>query len=931
MKTYLKSPLLLGLALLLCAVPSMAQSGVNVTYNFTDFTSAPQAINRIILTPLQPFADYNGAILTAVPITGVTGTNGSYTYSNVIPGYTYRVELDSAYAVTIRTNGLPSGLSNTNVNARDFLGVAVTPQIFAYLYSTNGAQLADITNAVNALAVLRVNGTSTGQTIYNGSSSNQVITFAQLVPTNVVPISGTLYMTNGTHTVTVVGGNFNSVRRGWNIGFTNGIQDQYVVLEVENATNLTVWPAVSITHGGDATGLWYPNAIQFNDITPRDVGGIGNDGSYFVQGPSGSTNNSGKIFLGGGQHTMILSSQQTFDGYRFQVQTFNAQSPLEVDDLADEDSLRVLSNSVVSIKHGITNKDGGGTLTLYGPVAAPQTLTVTGLLTANGGQLLGTGQAIQWLGSGTILNLNGDSSLYNPTGSDPLSGFWNWNTTTTNQATTARLWDLANLQATDTAAVRNATNTTGVITANGYQFPTNLWSGRLFPIGTNYQIVTSSNLLFTGVANVPAGTAAASGELIALVTGGNITVTNPLSWYCNDGYTNRTGTNGNLLVMAMEVVPGVSTNFIFTQHAATGQGMGQGSGGGVGGGVTPTFNVNQFSSGSGADGTNIVSNVLLTNVNAHTFFTQTNATTGNHFDVTQGGFVATNAQTGQTIRGTNGVLTLGTGTSATITATGSSGDITASTFTGSGANLTSLPAGNLSGSINDGRLSANVALYNSTGYFSAQQSLTNQNNIIAAANITNFNLSASSISGSDANKAGISYSLAGGLSISGTSLTAVNVTNNIRHTLFSSGAIVSNSGTSETAFSTNTIPAGTLAANGNAIDYWMGITNNGTSAKTFTYNLYFGTTKIASATLTSRATAERGVLHVQVQRTGASTEYGFLALNIATAGGANPDETIGIGNAAENTANALGFSVTFTSTGSSGDINGWYEKAEFVP
>lgn len=55
------------------------------------------------------------------------------------------------------------------------------------------------------------------------------------------------------------------------------------------------------------------------------------------------------------------------------------------------------------------------------------------------------------------------------------------------------------------------------------------------------------------------------------------------------------------------------------------------------------------------------------------------------------------------------------------------GTITATTFSGSGASLTSLPAGNLTGSIADARLSANVPLLNAANGFTAANTFKNAN------------------------------------------------------------------------------------------------------------------------------------------------------------------------------------------------------------
>lgn len=131
-------------ASIICAVPSMAQ--VNVTYTFQDFVGNPQAVKRATLTSLQPFADYNGAILTASPTIKVTDTNGSVTFSNVVAAYSYRIQLDTPYGSTVRTSGFPAGLTG-NVNGRDHLGT-YAGQVFAFFSLTNASSFVASTNPV---------------------------------------------------------------------------------------------------------------------------------------------------------------------------------------------------------------------------------------------------------------------------------------------------------------------------------------------------------------------------------------------------------------------------------------------------------------------------------------------------------------------------------------------------------------------------------------------------------------------------------------------------------------------------------------------------------------------------------------------------------------------------------------------------------------
>lgn len=90
-------------------------------YTFTDFNLTAQAVRRVTQTPIQPFADYNGAILAPNPVSLVSGGSGTVYFTNTIAGYAYRVQLDTPFGSTVRTCGYPSYLTGT-VNGRDWLG-----------------------------------------------------------------------------------------------------------------------------------------------------------------------------------------------------------------------------------------------------------------------------------------------------------------------------------------------------------------------------------------------------------------------------------------------------------------------------------------------------------------------------------------------------------------------------------------------------------------------------------------------------------------------------------------------------------------------------------------------------------------------------------------------------------------------------------------
>lgn len=95
---------------------------VDVSFTFTDFGLNPQSVTRTAWTPLAQFADYAGNILAANPQTQVTAGSGSVTYSNQVPGYAYRIELDTVFGSTVRTCGIPVTVVNQAVNGLIYLG-----------------------------------------------------------------------------------------------------------------------------------------------------------------------------------------------------------------------------------------------------------------------------------------------------------------------------------------------------------------------------------------------------------------------------------------------------------------------------------------------------------------------------------------------------------------------------------------------------------------------------------------------------------------------------------------------------------------------------------------------------------------------------------------------------------------------------------------
>ena len=672
MKSFLKSPLLL-VAWLLCAIPAYAQSGLNVTYTFTDFTSAPASINRIILTPLQPFADYNGAILTGSSITGVTGTNGSYTFTNVVPGYTYRVELDSPFAVTTRTNGFPAGLSG-NVNGRDYLGVIVNPQIFAYLYLTNSSGGAAITTIPGAGITLATNGavTVTADTNVLMRTHWPSGTNVQVFADTVTPFSGALVVTSLSNNLTT----YNIAH--YTAGATSAAVDHWENIQGKGL-DLGVWSSgFNSTYGGWAT-------IDLFDV-PYTQGGPA------AFGPGFQINVGGKYSGDSGfQDRPLLQISATNDTFALKRLIANTGQGGPTDFLYDGIAgMSVFSGSLTATNTGNLFT---GTLTNSGGIytsSGKQAMNNAGQLYITSGTKIG---ALWHSGAGTIYWPDGPTD-----GSTPSHIF---------AGSTGNLFTMNGNQFADTNGVLYATN---IYATNAF-----------FPLAA-----TASRFAYIG----------SDGTLTNL----------------------NVGTDGN------------------AAHYLNGTGAWTTPAGGGG----TTFNVNQFSSGSGADGTNIVANVPLTNINAHAFFAQTNATTGNHIDLTQAGILVTNAQTGafQTVsnasyisKGTSsGVLSLSNAAAtAEIARIDSTGAYAIGKMTNaSGTNMAFLS--DVYFATNSGNLA-----FLSANTFSGVQTATNSGNIWAGGTWTNATgAAANSVWQSDVNGKG---SWTATPTVSGANITSLNAAN----------------------------------------------------------------------------------------------------------------------------------------------------------
>lgn len=110
---------------LLCLCLVSRAGTVDPTYTFSDFTDHPLNVSRVTLTPLARDAYYSGSILSTKPLVYTkaaypTLTNGTFTATNLVNGYAYRVEIADSYQTTTVTNYFGTNVTGS-VDAVDYL------------------------------------------------------------------------------------------------------------------------------------------------------------------------------------------------------------------------------------------------------------------------------------------------------------------------------------------------------------------------------------------------------------------------------------------------------------------------------------------------------------------------------------------------------------------------------------------------------------------------------------------------------------------------------------------------------------------------------------------------------------------------------------------------------------------------------------------
>lgn len=162
---------LFAVVLLLSCLPLFAAT-VDNTITFSDHTGSPQAVKRVVVTPLT-WGLYNGTnIALAIPITKQTDASGSVTVSNLASGYSYRVQLFNAQMMELGrfTNSFGTNVSGA-VFARDYLTISTNLAGGTTAYSRDAADARFARTVVESTSNALTSGVLYIKTNYSGGGS----------------------------------------------------------------------------------------------------------------------------------------------------------------------------------------------------------------------------------------------------------------------------------------------------------------------------------------------------------------------------------------------------------------------------------------------------------------------------------------------------------------------------------------------------------------------------------------------------------------------------------------------------------------------------------------------------------------------------------------------------------------------------------------
>ena len=206
---------------LLCLCLVSRAGTVDPTYTFSDFTDHPLNVSRVTLTPLARDAYYSGSILSTKPLVYTkaaypTLTNGTFTATNLVNGYAYRVEIADSYQTTTVTNYFGTNVTGS-VDAADYLtpmlGLEQGVVVRAFFESTP-AETGSATNVFFLASTNITPSTSGGSNVFTVTGQVPLATAAVTATNNANQVEIPNSFTNGAIAYVRTNGNDTTARLG---------------------------------------------------------------------------------------------------------------------------------------------------------------------------------------------------------------------------------------------------------------------------------------------------------------------------------------------------------------------------------------------------------------------------------------------------------------------------------------------------------------------------------------------------------------------------------------------------------------------------------------------------------------------------------------------------------------------------------------------
>lgn len=262
-----------NLARLFLFLPLLATAGtVHVTWNFEDFVAAPIAVKRVKITPLAPYGTNGSGIITGDWLPKQTSGVGALTVSNMVNGYSYRVELTGSYTNTIFTNSF-SGSVTGAVNGKDYISssIIVSGNLVAYSQAAANAKFLTITNSAMT-GTPTLNGTNLTTLFGSGTGTGTVFLYTNAGPSLQTNLSGTV-TANTNNPASFTNSTLAAAQAGDTATYTQTVADNAalsnIVVSFTITTNLSYTNyLLSINASNNSfNGLWKWSGSAFTNQT----------------------------------------------------------------------------------------------------------------------------------------------------------------------------------------------------------------------------------------------------------------------------------------------------------------------------------------------------------------------------------------------------------------------------------------------------------------------------------------------------------------------------------------------------------------------------------------------------------------------------------------------------------------------------------------